>query len=216
MRGRSRAWVQLDGTTNALGTAYAEVFQPLYGPDSAAQVRAHAGALGLFLHDLDLRTSRRWICGHRPARRPPDLGPDAGRDVRVTLSPVGSGGAKLAAGLYDVLSPGELTIVGNVGDDLEVLGLSVSAQPRFAPLRPRRPQRHRAWGGGQARRGRRSRSTRHWGGHAVPRSADLDIGLHLVRTAGGRLRHNGIAQFLPRASTCGAACHRRRGAAAAS
>ena len=43
-----------DGTTNALGLPFAEVFQPLYGPGSAAQFRAHATALGLVFHDLEL------------------------------------------------------------------------------------------------------------------------------------------------------------------
>jgi 2-phospho-L-lactate guanylyltransferase (CobY/MobA/RfbA family) len=43
-----------DGTTNALGLPFAEVFQPLYGPGSAARFRAHAAALGLVAHDLDL------------------------------------------------------------------------------------------------------------------------------------------------------------------
>jgi 2-phospho-L-lactate guanylyltransferase len=48
----------LDGTTNALGLPYAEVFQPLYGTASASQFRAHAQALGLVYHDLDLRNLR--------------------------------------------------------------------------------------------------------------------------------------------------------------
>ena len=43
-----------DDTTNALGLPFAEVFQPLYGPGSAAQFRAHAAQLGLVHHDLDL------------------------------------------------------------------------------------------------------------------------------------------------------------------
>ena len=43
-----------DGTTNAVGLPFAEVFQPLYGPGSAAQFRAHAQALGLVHHDLAL------------------------------------------------------------------------------------------------------------------------------------------------------------------
>ena len=46
--------------------------------------------------------------------------------MNIVLLSGGVGGAKLAAGLHDVLEPGELTIVGNVGDDLEVLGLEVS------------------------------------------------------------------------------------------
>lgn len=47
-----------DDTTNALGLPFAEVFQPLYGPGSAAQFRAHAAALGLVHHDLDLPNLR--------------------------------------------------------------------------------------------------------------------------------------------------------------
>ena len=46
--------------------------------------------------------------------------------MNIVLLCGGVGGAKLAAGLHDVLAAGELTIVGNVGDDLEVLGLHVS------------------------------------------------------------------------------------------
>src|SRR6266550_4529432 len=37
----------LDGTTNALSIPAADVFAPLYGPDSAARFRARAGTLGL-------------------------------------------------------------------------------------------------------------------------------------------------------------------------
>ena len=44
-----------DGTTNALALPFAEVFQPLYGPGSAARFRAHARALALPLEDLALR-----------------------------------------------------------------------------------------------------------------------------------------------------------------
>ena len=38
----------------------------------------------------------------------------------------GVGGAKLALGLYRVLSPGALTVVANTGDDFEHLGLTIS------------------------------------------------------------------------------------------
>jgi len=44
-----------DGTTNALGLPFPEVFQPLYGERSAAQFRAHAVALALPFEDLALR-----------------------------------------------------------------------------------------------------------------------------------------------------------------
>ena len=46
--------------------------------------------------------------------------------MKVACLSGGVGGAKLAAGLHDVLEPGELTVIGNVGDDVEVLGMHVS------------------------------------------------------------------------------------------
>lgn len=48
-----------DGTTNALALPWPEVFQPLYGPGSAGQFRAHAAALGLVWHDIALPNVRR-------------------------------------------------------------------------------------------------------------------------------------------------------------
>ncbi|MDX6714110.1 MAG: 2-phospho-L-lactate transferase [Baekduia sp.] len=41
----------------------------------------------------------------------------------------GTGGAKLAAGLYGALAPGELTVIANTGDDVEVYGVHVSPDP---------------------------------------------------------------------------------------
>jgi LPPG:FO 2-phospho-L-lactate transferase len=41
----------------------------------------------------------------------------------------GTGGAKLAAGLYDLLGPGELTVIANTGDDVEIHGVHVSPDP---------------------------------------------------------------------------------------
>jgi LPPG:FO 2-phospho-L-lactate transferase len=41
----------------------------------------------------------------------------------------GTGGAKLAAGMYDLLGPGELTVIANTGDDVEVYGVHVSPDP---------------------------------------------------------------------------------------
>jgi LPPG:FO 2-phospho-L-lactate transferase len=46
--------------------------------------------------------------------------------VRVTALAGGTGAAKLLRGLAACLSPGELTVVGNTGDDTEVWGLHVS------------------------------------------------------------------------------------------
>jgi 2-phospho-L-lactate guanylyltransferase len=47
-----------DGTTNALGIPYAEIFQPLYGPGSAARFEAHCDSLALVVHQLDLPNLR--------------------------------------------------------------------------------------------------------------------------------------------------------------
>jgi LPPG:FO 2-phospho-L-lactate transferase len=48
--------------------------------------------------------------------------------VVVTLAG-GTGGAKLAAGLYDLLGPDELTVIANTGDDVEIYGVHVSPDP---------------------------------------------------------------------------------------
>jgi LPPG:FO 2-phospho-L-lactate transferase len=41
----------------------------------------------------------------------------------------GTGGAKLAAGLYDLLGPGQVTVIANTGDDVEIHGVHVSPDP---------------------------------------------------------------------------------------
>ncbi|MGI9185674.1 MAG: 2-phospho-L-lactate transferase [Solirubrobacteraceae bacterium] len=41
----------------------------------------------------------------------------------------GSGGAKLARGMLDVVGPGELTVIANTGDDIEIYGAYVSPDP---------------------------------------------------------------------------------------
>ena len=46
--------------------------------------------------------------------------------MRIVLLAGGGGGARFARGLDAILAPGELTVVGNVGDDLDVLGVHVS------------------------------------------------------------------------------------------
>jgi LPPG:FO 2-phospho-L-lactate transferase len=48
--------------------------------------------------------------------------------VTVVLLSGGSGGAKLARGLYDVVGP-ELTVIGNTGDDIEIYDAHVSPDP---------------------------------------------------------------------------------------
>ena len=78
--------------------------------------------------------------------------------------------------------PGELTVIGNVGDDLEVLGLHVSPDVdsvlyALAGLN----DEERGWGrAGETWRA--LESARQWGGEGWFLLGDLDIGLHLVRS----------------------------------
>jgi LPPG:FO 2-phospho-L-lactate transferase len=46
--------------------------------------------------------------------------------VKVAVLSGGVGGARLVQGLLDAVDPGGVTVIGNVGDDLEVFGLHVS------------------------------------------------------------------------------------------
>ncbi len=102
--------------------------------------------------------------------------------MRVVCLSGGVGGAKLVRGLHDELGPGELTVIGNVGDDVEVLGLYVSPDLdsvlyALAGLN----DEERGWG----RAGETWRvleSARDWGGEHWFQLGDLDIGLHLVRS----------------------------------
>ena len=102
--------------------------------------------------------------------------------MRVVCLSGGVGGAKLARGLHDVLAPGELTVIGNVGDDVEVLGLHVSPDLdsvlyALAGLN----DEERGWGrAGETWRA--LEAAREWGGEGWFMLGDADIGLHLVRT----------------------------------
>jgi LPPG:FO 2-phospho-L-lactate transferase len=102
--------------------------------------------------------------------------------VTVVLLSGGGGGARLARGLQDVLEPGELTVVGNVGDDVEALGLHVS--PDLDSLLYTLAgliDEERGWGrAGETWNALAAASA--WGGEDWFRLGDLDLGLHLVRT----------------------------------
>jgi LPPG:FO 2-phospho-L-lactate transferase len=102
--------------------------------------------------------------------------------VKVVLLSGGGGGARFARGLAAALAPGELTVVGNVGDDLEILGLHVS--PDLDSLLYTLSgliDDGRGWG----REGESwdaLASVSQWGGDDWFRLGDRDLGLHLVRT----------------------------------
>jgi LPPG:FO 2-phospho-L-lactate transferase len=102
--------------------------------------------------------------------------------VRVAVLSGGVGGARFLRGVVGVVDPADVTIVGNVADDLEVLGLHVSPDLdsilyTLAGL----SDDERGWG----------RAGETWnaletvaelGGEAWFRLGDRDLGLHLVRT----------------------------------
>ena len=102
--------------------------------------------------------------------------------MKVVLLSGGGGGARFARGLQDALAPGELTILGNVGDDVEVLGLHVS--PDLDSLLYTLAgliDEERGWGrAGETWNALASAGA--WGGEDWFRLGDLDLGLHLVRT----------------------------------
>ena len=102
--------------------------------------------------------------------------------MRIVVLAGGLGGSRLARALAEAIDPGELTIVGNVGDDVEVLGVHVS--PDLDSVLYALTGLHddeRGWG----------RADESWhaletvaelGGESWFRLGDRDLGLHLVRT----------------------------------
>ncbi len=102
--------------------------------------------------------------------------------MNVAVLSGGVGGARFVRGLVDVTAPEGVTVVGNVGDDLEVLGVHVSPDLdsilyALAGLN----DTQRGWG----------RADETWnalatvaelGGEAWFALGDRDLGVHLVRT----------------------------------
>ena len=46
--------------------------------------------------------------------------------MKVCVLSGGVGGARFVQGLVDVIEPEDVTVIGNVGDDIDVLGLHMS------------------------------------------------------------------------------------------
>ena len=102
--------------------------------------------------------------------------------MRTVVLAGGVGGGRFARAVVESVPPADVTVVGNVGDDLEVLGLHVSPDLdsilyALAGLN----DEERGWG----------RADETWnaletvgalGGETWFRLGDRDIGLHLVRT----------------------------------
>jgi LPPG:FO 2-phospho-L-lactate transferase len=92
------------------------------------------------------------------------------------------GGARFVQGVVAAVEPSDVTVVGNVGDDLEVLGLHVSPDLdsilyALAGLN----DEQRGWGRSDET-WRALETVRSLGGEAWFQLGDLDLGLHLVRT----------------------------------
>ncbi|HJR94250.1 MAG TPA: 2-phospho-L-lactate transferase [Gaiellaceae bacterium] len=102
--------------------------------------------------------------------------------MKVVLLSGGGGGARFARGLAAVLDPGELTVIGNVGDDVEILGLHVSPDLDsllYALAGLIDPER--GWGRVDETWNALD-SAADWGGESWFRLGDRDLGIHLVRT----------------------------------
>jgi LPPG:FO 2-phospho-L-lactate transferase len=102
--------------------------------------------------------------------------------MNVAVLSGGVGGARFLRGLLDVVPPSTVSIVGNVADDVEVLGLHVSPDlDSILYALTGLADEERGWG----------RADESWhaletvsalGGESWFRLGDRDLGLHLVRT----------------------------------
>jgi LPPG:FO 2-phospho-L-lactate transferase len=113
--------------------------------------------------------------------------------MKVVVLSGGVGGARFLRGLVDVVDPSNVTVIGNVGDDLDVLGLAVSPDlDSILYALTGLADEERGWG----------RADETWnaletvanlGGESWFRLGDRDLGVHLVRTQtlrdGGTLTH---------------------------
>jgi LPPG:FO 2-phospho-L-lactate transferase len=102
--------------------------------------------------------------------------------VKIAVLSGGVGGARFLRGLIGVVDPLDVTIVGNVGDDVEVLGLRISPDlDSILYTLTGLADEERGWG--RADESWRALETvAELGGASWFHLGDRDIGLHLVRT----------------------------------
>ena len=127
--------------------------------------------------------------------------------MKVVVLSGGVGGARFLRGVVDVVDPANVTVVGNVGDDVEVLGLHVSPDlDSIVYALAGVADEERGWG----------RAEETWnaletvaqlGGESWFRLGDRDIGLHLVRTAALRAGEPLSAITVRLAERLGVAAH---------
>ena len=116
--------------------------------DGADRRAVHAAA------DLDQRAQQgpRRHQDHRPARVSA-TGP-------VVILAGGTGGAKLARGMLDVVGEQDSIVIANTGDDIEMYGAYVSPDPDLVTLLARRPDRRTRLGPGGRHVRRHGRAAR--------------------------------------------------------
>src|SRR5437899_3229217 len=118
-----------------------------------------------------------------PPHAPGHCGASArGSGVKIAVLSGGVGGARFLRGLVEVVDPRDITIIGNVGDDLEVLGQRVSPDlDSILYTLTGIADDERGWG--RADETWRALATvAELGGESWFRLGDRDLGLHLVRT----------------------------------
>ena len=99
----------------------------------------------------------------------------------------GVGGGRFVRGLVDLLSPKEVTVVGNVGDDAQVLGLHVSPDlDSLVYTLAGLADEQRGWGRRRETWSALETAKQLGDGETWFQLGDRDIGLHLVRTKGLR------------------------------
>ena len=160
-----------DGTTNALSLPSADLFEPLYGPGSAERFHAQRAArssmaipnLADDVDTMDDLVRLQLRVGPRTLAALAELATE--RRVNVVVLSGGVGGARFVRGVVAVAGAASTTVIGNVGDDVEVLGLHVSPDldsilyalaglaDERARLGTRRRDVARARDGARARRG---------------------------------------------------------------
>ena len=177
-----------DGTTNALALSHDELFEPLYGPGQRRALRgARAGGARRRSEPRRRRRHPRRPDAHRSASRPAHACPvrrvaSGTRRVKVAVLSGGIGGARFLRGLIGVVDPSDVSIVGNVGDDTEVLGLHVSPDlDSVLYTLTGLADEERGWGRADETWHALDTVTR-LGGESWFKLGDRDIGLHLVRT----------------------------------
>ena len=174
-----------DGTTNALALRDVGDFKPLYGPGSAARFAktSWCGQPGSFWAARRCRYvgRRRARAGTGRQAHPSILEP-VGTRMKVAVLTGGVGGARFLRGIVDAVDPASVTAIVNVGDDLEVLGLSVSPDLdsvlyALAGI----ADEERGWGRGDETWNALA-TVESLGGESWFRLGDRDLGLHAVRT----------------------------------